>query len=144
MNKNITVDQFVKTTELVHGAGITPVTSLVIGYPQETVDTICDTFKVCADNRIYPSAGFLLPQPGSVMYDYAVNNGFITDEEDYLLRMGDRQDLRINMTTMSDTEMEDAVLKGLRMCNETLNLNLREENLIKTQYYRSPKSGTEK
>ncbi len=139
MNKNITVDQFAKTTELIHRAGITPLTSLVIGYPQETVDTICDTFKVCADNRIYPSAGFLLPQPGSGMYEYAIANGFITDEEDYLLRMGDRQDLRINMTAMSDSEMENAVLRGLRMCNETLHMNFREENLIKTQYYRSPK-----
>lgn len=138
MNKNITVNQFAKTTELVYRAGMTPSTSLVIGYPQETVDTIYDTFKVCADNKIYPSAGYLLPQPGSVMYDYAMEKGFITNEEDYLLQMGDRQDLRINMTAMSDKEMENAVLNGLRMCKEKLNLELAEENLIKTQYYRAP------
>lgn len=139
MNKHITTEQFARTTELIHKSGITPYTSLVIGYPQETVESIRDTFEVCARNRIYPSAGYLLPQPGSAMYDYAREHGFITDEEDYLLHMGDRQDLRLNMTAMSDAEMENAVMEGLRMCNKELGIGLAEENLVRTQYYRASK-----
>ncbi len=136
MRKNITVEQFSKTAELIHSAGMTPKTSLVIGYPQETKETIYDTFKVCADAGVYPSAGYLLPQPGSMMYDYAMQNGFITDEEDYLLRMGDRQDLRLNMTELKGEDMENAVREGLKLCNEKLGMDFAEENLIKTQYYR--------
>ena len=71
------------------------------------------------------------------MYDYAVEHGFIRDEEEYLLLMGDRQDLRLNLTTMSDEEFQGCVLEGLKRCNEILNIGLEDGNLIKTQYYRS-------
>lgn len=139
MNKHITVDQFSKQTQLFHKAGLTVWTSLVIGYPQETPQTIENTFDCCIKNRIYPSTGYLLPQPGSQMYDYALKNGFIRDEEQYLMKMGDRQDLRINMTSMSDTELTDCVVKGLEKCNRELNMGLKEEQLIKTQYFRAKK-----
>jgi radical SAM superfamily enzyme YgiQ (UPF0313 family) len=136
MNKHITVNQFAKTTRLFYQAGITPTTSIVIGYPEETEETIKKTFDVCADCCIYPSTGYLLPQPGSVMYDYARENGFIGEEEEYLLRMGDRQDLRINMSKISDDKLETSVLEGLRKVNSRLNTGLAEHELIKTQYYR--------
>lgn len=105
MNKNVNVEQFTKQTQLIHKAGIHVVTSLVFGYPQETPESLKKTFDCCIENRIYPSAGYLLPQPGSGMYVYAVEHGFIRDEEEYLLKMGDRQDLRLNMTKMSDEEL---------------------------------------
>jgi len=138
MGKNMTVEQFSRQSDLLHRAGIPVTTSLVFGFPQETHETIRRTFDCCMENRIYPSAGYLLPQPGSRMYEYAVERGFITDEEDFLLRMGDRQDLRLNMTRMTDEEFEAHVLEGLRRCNEALGVGLQDEQLVKTQYYRSP------
>lgn len=140
MNKHITVKDFQRTARLFWQAGITPRTSLVIGYPMETKETIRNTFQCCEDCKIYPSSGFLLPQPGSVMYDYAKEHGFITDEEEFLLKMGDRQDLRINMTQMTDEEMEQAVLDGLSKCNTDLAIGLDKEHLVRTQYYRKAKS----
>ncbi len=139
MNKKIKVEQFARQTELLRKAGLATMTSLVIGYPQETPETIKKTMDCCIDNRIYPSSGYLLPQPGSGMYDYAIENGFIEDEEDYLLMMGDRQDLRLNMTTMGDEEMENCVTEGLKRCNEVLGVGLDPDKLIKTQYYRKAK-----
>lgn len=136
MNKHITTEDFSRTAQLCWAAGITPRTSLVIGYPQETVETIRDTFQCCIDNNIYPSAGYLLPQPGSVMYDYAVEHGYIKDEEKFLMQMGDRQDLRLNMTKIPDEEMEAAVLEGLSQCNDELAVGLDKKHLIKTQFYR--------
>jgi anaerobic magnesium-protoporphyrin IX monomethyl ester cyclase len=137
MNKRSTVEQFSFQTQLFHKAGMPPVTSLVLGFPQETPETIQATFDCCIENRIYPSAGYLLPQPGSAMYAYAVEHGFVTDEEDYLLSLGDRQDLRLNLTEMSDEEFEQNVRDGLRRCNEALNVGLSEDQLIKTQFYRA-------
>ena len=137
MNKNVKVEQFSRQTALLHKAGMHAVTSLVIGYPQETTETIRKTFDCCIENKIYPSAGYLLPQPGSGMYDYAVDHGFITDEEEYLLKLGDRQDLRLNMTKMSDYELENAVFEGLKKCNKELKMGLNENELIKTLFYRS-------
>ena len=61
------------------------------------------------------------------------------DEEEYLLAMGDRQDLRLNMTKMTDEEMEKATLEGLSKCNTDLAIGLDKEHLIKTQYYRKAK-----
>jgi radical SAM superfamily enzyme YgiQ (UPF0313 family) len=137
MNKKISVEHFSKQTKLIQEAGITTWTSLVFGYPQETPETIAATLDCCIENNIYPSTGFLLPQPGSVMYEYALKNGYIEDEEEYILSMGDRQDLTMNMTSMSDEEFEEAVLCGLKKCNEHLNMGLPEDRLIKTKSFRS-------
>ena len=136
MNKKMTPEQFSKQTQLLHKAGLAAWTSLVFGYPQETPDTIKKTFDCCIENRVYPSAGYLLPQPGSQMYSYAVEHGFIPDEEEYLLSLGDRQDLRLNMTQMTDDEFESYVVNGLNRCNQELNIGLEEEQLIKSQYYK--------
>ena len=135
MNKKISIDQFSKQTSLYHQAGIATYTSLVLGFPQETPQTIAKTFDCCIENRIYPSVGFLLPQPGSPIYDYAVEQGFIADEEDYLMKMGDRQDLRINITSMEDSEFEAEVVKGLQGVNKELNVGLDPDKLIKTEHW---------
>ena len=139
MNKKVTVDEFSYQTGLFHRAGIPVTTSLVLGFPQETPETIRKTFDCCIENRIYPSSGYLLPQPGSKMYDYALDHGFISkeNEEEYLLTMGDRQDLRLNMTGMSDDEFEANVLEGLERCNKELKIGLSRDELIKTKHYRS-------
>lgn len=140
MNKKMSVEQFSKQTQLFQNAGIATWTSLVIGYPQETPETIRKTFDCCVENKIYPSVGYLLPQPGSPMYDYAVENGFIEDEEAYLMSMGDRQDLRTNMTEMDNEQLESLVFEGLKRCNEELKMGLERDKLIKTQYWRVSKN----
>lgn len=145
MNKNISIGQFSSQTKLYQDNGIATWTSLVIGYPMETPETIRDTFACCIANNIYPSVGYLLPQPGSVMYDYAKANGYIgDDDEEYLLKMGDRQDLRINMTKMSDDVLTYEVESGLQQCNEKLKMGLKFDELIKTQYFRAKEVSEEK
>jgi len=113
-------------------------TSLVFGYPRESTNTIRATFDCCIENNIYPSVGYLLPQPGSIMYKYALDNGFIDNEEEYLLKIGDRQDLTINLTTMNNREFENAVSLGIRRCNKEMKMGL-GENLIKTKSFRGSK-----
>ena len=136
MNKHITMEQFSKQTNLIQKANLPTWTSLVFGYPQETPETIQNTINCCIDNNIYPSAGYLLPQPGSYMYEYALEKKFIVDEEKYLIELGDRQDLRINLTTMTDEVFQENVVQAMKRCNESLNVGLAEDKLIKTQHYR--------
>ncbi|KKK80511.1 hypothetical protein LCGC14_2822750, partial [marine sediment metagenome] len=133
MNKKISVEDFVTQTRLMQSVGISTRTSLVFGYPQETPETINATINCCIENKMYPSVGFLLPQPGSAMYDYAIEKGIITDGEKYILGMGDRQDLFINLTSMSDKEFKDTVYNALKRCNKELNTKLSEDDLIKTK-----------
>ncbi len=135
MNKHHTPEQFLKQAELFHKAGIVPLTSLVVGYPQETQQSIKATIDCCIKARIYPSIGFLLPQPGSKMFDYALENGYIGDMEKYLMLLGDRQDLRLNMTKMSDEILQQTVLEQMQRCSDALKMGLSAEHLIKTGKY---------
>ena len=139
MNKNIDPEDFVRQAHILDKAGLCSWTSLVFGYPQETKETIKMTIEYCIKSGIYPSAGFLLVQPGTPMYEYAIEHGYIKDEEDYLMKLGDRQDFRMNMTKMSDEEFKKAVADAMEECNKRLNLNLKKAELMKTGYYRSPK-----
>lgn len=136
MNKNITIKQFKIQTRVLQKAGINASTSLVIGYPQETLKTLQKTFDICYNCEIYPSSGYLLPQPGTEMYDYAIENGFIEDEEKYILTMGDRQDFRINLTKIKQEDIENSVKMNLIRISDKLNLGLADEQLIKTGHYR--------
>lgn len=119
MNKHMTPEQFTFQTSLFRKAGIPAWTSLVFGFPQETQETIKNTIDCCIQNRIYPSAGYLLPFPGSEMYQYAISRGVINrdKEEEYLLKLGDRQDLRINLTAMPDSLFEKVLNDELQRCN---------------------------
>jgi len=140
MNKHMTVEQFTFQTNLFHEAGLTVWTSLVFGFPQESPQTIRNTMDCCIQNGFFPSAGYLLPFPGSEIFEWARENGFIDkdDEESYLLTLGDRQDLRINLTSMSNAEFESILKSELDRANKELGLNLQCEDLTKTQYYRVP------
>ncbi len=137
MNKKLNPDDFAEQVKALKAAGIVTWTSLVIGYPEETEETIQETFQFCFDNAIYPSAGFLLPQPGTPVYQYAISKGFIKDEESYLLDMGDRQDLRLNLTQIPTQKMDQLVRGHLSRIRDKLQIELTDEQLLKSGKYRS-------
>jgi len=144
MNKKLDPDDFVEQANVLKKAGIVSWTSLVIGYPEETEHTIRETFELCYQNGIYPSAGFLLPQPGTPIYDYARQNGLIMDEESYLLEIGDRQDLRLNLTKISNDRLFNCVNDNLRRISDKLQLNLSDNQLLKSGKYRAKSFQTSK
>ena len=105
MNKEIDPKEFYDTATILRKAGIISQTTVLFGYPQDTKETIKETFDQCLKAGLYPSIGFLMPLPYTVMYDYAKVNGYITDEDKYLESITERQDITINMTRMSDEEI---------------------------------------
>ena len=139
MNKKIDVNAFYNTCQILKDVGITVQTSLVFGYPTETKETIKQTFDQCLKARVYPSIGFLLPLPYTVMYDYAKANGFITDEDAFLESITERQDICVNMTKMSDEEIMTEIKNGARKLNDMLELGLTEDTYIKTKTYQGYK-----
>lgn len=136
MNKKVEKEFFSEHVRVLQKVGITCNTSVVFGYPIETKETIQETFDACFENRIYPSIGFLLPLPSTGMYDYAKLNGYIKDEDAYLTSITERQDICLNMTQMSDTEIMGEITKGAQRLNDQLNLGLDEKTYIKTGGYR--------
>lgn len=139
MNKKCDSRDFILQSHMLHEVGIDCTTSLVFGYPQETKETIRKTFVVLDKARIYPSVGYLEPMPGTPMYEEAKTLGVITDDENYLLKMGDRQDLRVNLTTMSNDDLQETVRAELVVLNKSLKTGLDESQLIKTGAYRTAK-----
>jgi len=140
MNKHMDVASWISQVKVLQRAGVGITTSLVIGYPDETLETIQNTFDVCYDCDIYPSSGYLLPQPMTPVYDYAIRNRIICDEEKYLLSIGDRQDFSVNFTFLSQRDVEDLVVKNLSRINKKIGLNLDDSQLVKTGHYRAKKS----
>lgn len=137
MNKSISKEMFVVQKKILDKAGIVSWTSLVFGYPEETEETVKETMEFCYENDVYPSAGFLLPQPGTPIYKKMLERGIIVNEEDYLLQMGDRQDLRINLTNIPTQHFISLVKEYLRKINTKLGFNIAEEKLIKSGHYRA-------
>lgn len=137
MNKHLTLDQFKEHVKTVQAAGVPTTTSIVVGYPQETKETLKETFDCCYEANVYPSVGYLLPQPGSPIYDDLIAQGIIKDEEEYVLSMGDRQDFTINLTKMEQKEIEELVKMHMRRLSDKLNLGLSDEKLIKTGRYKA-------
>ncbi|MFH2066163.1 MAG: radical SAM protein [Pseudomonadota bacterium] len=132
MNKKLKVEDFKRQKLALDQAGITSFTSIVLGYPQETLSTLKETFDVCYDLDIFPSTGYLLPQPGTPMFEVARQKGAADDLETYLLGMGDRQDLRFNLTDIPDEEFQREVAKHLKRINEKIGLGLSDDQLVKT------------
>jgi radical SAM superfamily enzyme YgiQ (UPF0313 family) len=140
MNKKMDPKDFGVQVKALREAGIVTWTSLVIGYPEETEESIRETFDLCYELDVYPSAGFLLPQPGTPVYDYAKTHGFIKNEETYFLDMGDRQDLRMNLTKIPQDQLEEIVNYHLKRIRDKLHLDLNDEQLIKSGKYRAKRS----
>lgn len=139
MNKHLKAEEFIEHMNTAREAGLVPHTGVVFGYPQETRETIKQTIEVCRKVGVYPSAGFVLPLPGTLIYKYAMEKGLIKDEEEYLSRIGDRQELHINLTNMSDEQFIGTVTEELIRLKDDLGIPLNDSEVLKTLYYRTPK-----
>lgn len=132
INKHLPLQTFVDQKAVLDAVGISTWTNLIIGYPQETEETLKESFDFCYEQGIYPSTGFLLPMPGTWVWDEAVKRGYITDEEEFIMTFGDRQDLFVNMTQIPTPHLLELVEGHLMRINEKLNLGLDKSSLIKT------------
>lgn len=135
MNKRVEPEYFLEQVDILRNADIVSNVSVVFGYPIENSETIQETFDMCFKARIYPSIGYLLPLPATGMYTYAVENGYITDEDAYLTSITERQDLCLNMTKLADDDILGQISSGASELNRKLEIGLKDENLIKTGGY---------
>ena len=78
------------------------------------------------------------------MYDYAKANGFITDEDQYLESITERQDICLNMTKMSNDEIMNEIINGGKKLNDMLDVGLTEDTLVKSKGYKSQKINKKK
>jgi radical SAM superfamily enzyme YgiQ (UPF0313 family) len=140
INKKISVSDFIEQCHTLRDAGITPLTSVIFGYPQETMESIKKTIDVCAEAGVFPSVGYLLPLPGTQIYEWAKDSGKITDDYDFLMRIGDRQDFHINLTNLPDDVLTGEVTERLQELARQQGLELK--SVFKTGVYKKPESAS--
>ena len=138
INKNIEVDDFLEQCHVLYDNGIPPATSIILGYPQETLETMKKTIDVCKKSRVYPSVGFLLPLPGTEVYQWCKDSKKISSDFDFLMNIGDRQDFHINLTSIPDDIFLESAEKGFRELAEEFGLEL--ESVFKTTTYQETKN----
>jgi len=135
MNKKIQSKYFNEQVNICKEAGLISITSLVIGYPDETRETISETMLKLEKLGVYPSTGFLLPLPETGMWKYAIENNFIKDIDHYLTQITERQDFSLNLTKMKEKDLKNETIKWLKRLNKNFENNLKNESLLKTGGY---------
>lgn len=113
MGKKVRVEDCIEQIETLQEGGLAFGTSLIFGYPQETLKSIQDTFDLCERFGIVPGVGFLQPLPQTPIYDWALKMGYIRDEWEYLMQAGDREVLHVNLTQISTPEFIEAVVRNV-------------------------------
>ena len=63
------------------------------------------------------------------------HNGYITDIDDYLTQITDRQDFSLNLTKMKEEDLKGETVRWLERLNKTFGDLLDKEKLFKTGGY---------
>jgi radical SAM superfamily enzyme YgiQ (UPF0313 family) len=97
--------------------------SFILGLPGETRETIQETIDFCKDVNLTPEVIFFAtPYPGTELYEMALREGKIKNEEEYLLGFGEQgEKVRVNFTDFTDTELykiQEDIIKELGAWNK--------------------------
>lgn len=108
MKKGVTVEQAERAIRLTQKYMGWPDCTFIIGMPGETRETVQETIDFCKRLNLQPEAIFFAtPYPGTELYDIALREKLIVDEEEYLLGLGEQgEKVRVNFTEFSDEELE--------------------------------------
>ncbi|MBU4444230.1 radical SAM protein, partial [bacterium] len=108
MKKHVRVEHNYNAYRLLKKHGLIMGAPTIIGMPDETKETIKDTLKFIHDCNIDSAANyFATPYPNSEIYQYAIKEGLIKDEEKYLewISNSDAAEFKINLTKLSDADL---------------------------------------
>lgn len=111
MKKALTKDIIVKGIENTLNIGISPGLNIIYGNinePLTAIDDAVDFLFKYDDHAQLRTIRPVTPYPGSPLYDYAVNEGFIKDTEEFYEKKHLNSDLlSVNFTKHSDQEIYD-------------------------------------
>ncbi len=82
IGKRTTIEQAKEAVKIVRDAGIKVLGSFIIGFLQDTTETIKETIKFAKSlNLDYAQFSILTPYPGTPIFDYAKNNSMLLTED---------------------------------------------------------------
>ncbi|MHB8172982.1 MAG: B12-binding domain-containing radical SAM protein, partial [Nitrospirota bacterium] len=86
MRKNITIEEALSAARIIKGHGISLSAFFMVGFPQETEETLRDTVtamkKIKCDSLLY---SIFTPYPNTEIFDYCKERGLIKDDYDVSL-----------------------------------------------------------
>jgi len=122
MNKALTVKQITKGIENTLEAGISPGLNIIFGNIGETRETLKKDVEFLLkydDHAQMRTIRPVTPYPGSPLYNYAIEKGFIKDCEDFYEKKHLNSDLMtVNFTNMSDEEFYKALFEANKILIE--------------------------
>lgn len=125
MKKRIKVSQIIPVIELTRKYGIEPLIQYMYGFPGEDDQSIENTYQFFKEID-YPFIGMITtPLPGTPLYEMAVEQGKIDDEEAYLLDLTSGYNYSKPLANMTDFTDQEFIQKRQDL-----------ENKINAAYYR--------
>jgi anaerobic magnesium-protoporphyrin IX monomethyl ester cyclase len=104
MKKQMTIEQAEASLKMVADAGIAISACLIIGDPEDTLETAEVSFDWWKKHpEYYIPIRLITPYPGTPIYHYACANGFIKDKVQFLRDCAPQ----INISKMSDEQLQD-------------------------------------
>ena len=92
MNKNIKIDRAKENLQMAKGIIRDVQYSLIVGYPGEDEESLNTTLRGVAEVGFPPEqAFFATAYPGTELYQYALDRGYIKDEAAYLGNLSDHE-----------------------------------------------------
>ncbi len=110
--KNITVEDINKALAVSQEAGLAVRGLFIIGLYGETEESLNNMFNFVKENNFLPLVKYLVPFPGTALYNYAVKTGKIKDVIEFLnmlscRKIRDYDDDVINLTSLKEESLRD-------------------------------------
>lgn len=109
MKKHISVESNYNAYKLLTKYKMQAGANTIQGMPGETHESIQETLKFLQDFEIDSASNYYVtPYPNSEIYQYALKEGLIQDEDKYLegISNSDASEFKINLTQLSDTDLK--------------------------------------
>jgi len=123
MNKGVNPTQMINAIKLVRKFGIRGDGSWMFGYPGETKESALKTINFCYENGLPLWWGYTTPYPETPLWEWAIKNKKIKntekDIEEYILKLNDVHDYRINLTNIPEEEFHKIWKHGINKVNKS-------------------------
>ncbi len=126
--------------------GIEPSASFIIGSPQETREQIMNTFNFIRESKLRGFGVYVLtPLPGTPIWDYAKEKGFVDEKIDWsrlnVEFMDNHQDAIILSETLSRDEIYEMMrkFKAEQKRREILDYVKHPKNILRKAYHQAKK-----
>ncbi len=116
MNKKQTAETIANAITCINENGLRLMSAqMMFGFSSDSRESMKENIRMCMKlNLKHPSFSVPCPYPGTYLYEKAISNNYIEDEEGWLMELADKDisDRVINMSGMSEKELKMIIAKG--------------------------------